>query len=499
MDKHLKVTVLFILFSLISLFLTGSTSAMEGRQGYIVVYKADIDPDIASEILKDNYSVEVVTNYKHALKASFVKATKSQIELIENDENVAFTEENQEWSINIQTIPTGISRVFADTNDNIWINGINDYTIDADVAVIDTGIDLNHPDLNVVMAINCTLSGPFEGTCDGIQDDGNGHGTHVAGIIGAIDNDYGVVGVAPGVRLWSVKVLTNYGSGTTAQVIAGIDYVADNSEYIEVANMSLGGLGESEAMDLALSNTVGLLGVTFVVSAGNKAIDVSNYHPAGNPDAITVSALADFDGLPGGLSAAGCLTDIDDTLLYFSNFGAGVDITAPGACIYSTYKDGTYTTLSGTSMSSPYVAGAAALLASSTNPYYTPSEIKDILTTSGNYDWTDDSPDGITEPLLDISDTDIFNPEVLTWPITLTANGYFVPAYQVTELSWTGANGDYVDIYRDQKLIVTTDNDGDYTDYTDIKVINRKESHSYWLCEKESSDKCSGIVIVYYY
>ena len=101
------------------------------------------------------------------------------------------------------------------------------------------------------------MSGPNEGTCAGTRDDGHGHGTHVAGTVGALDNgydnDYRVVGVAPGVRRWAVKVLTNYGTGTTAQILAGIDYVAANAVEIEVANMSLGGRGESPAMDAAIS------------------------------------------------------------------------------------------------------------------------------------------------------------------------------------------------------------------------------------------------------
>lgn len=260
-------------------------------------------------------------------------------------------------------VGTGIRRTFATEDPNLYINEQHDTIVDADVAVIDTGIDLDHPDLNVVLAI---------------------------------------------------------------------------------------------------SNAV-RLGVTFVLSAGNSKIDVNNYHPAGNPDAITVSALADFDGLPGGLGAPTCTTDIDDTLAYFSNFGAGVDITAPGVCIYSTYKDGGYRTLSGTSMSAPHVTGAAALLASGDSPL-TPAEIKTILTSSGNFDWVDDAPDGIQEPLLDVSDTTIFAPAMLPtdFPISLTAYGYKVSGYQATDLNWSRATTATVDIYRDGAILLNTENDGFY-------------------------------------
>jgi subtilisin len=494
MNKFLKITSLCIIFALVFSFMPGSSFASQGKKDYIVVYKAHTDPDLASAELVAEYSAEVVSIYRHALRAALVRASEHQIEQIAHDENVSFVEENQEWSIDAQTNATGVERVFATTNENIDIDGTNDFTIDADVAVLDTGIDLDHPDLNVIMAINCTLSGPFEGTCSGTKDDGNGHGTHVAGIIGAIDNNIGVVGVAPGVRLWAVKVLTNYGTGTTAQIIAGIDYVAAHADAIEVANMSLGGTGESLVMDLAISNAVAQ-GVTFVLSAGNRAINVDNYHPAGNPDAITVSALTDFDGLPGGLADPTCLIDIDDTLADFSNFGAGVDITAPGVCIYSTFMDGGYTTKSGTSMAAPYVSGAAALLAS-TN-LYTPAEIKYLLTSNGNYDWVDDAPDGIQEPLLDISNMSVFAPTMLptVLPITLSGSGYLVSAYQYTGLTWSGATTATVDIYRDGSLIVNTENDGFYTDSIGIKG---RGTHTYRLCDASSTEHCSETITITY-
>ncbi len=495
MSKLNKYTVLFLIVVLLLPLLASPAAASSGKKDYIVVYKAEIDPDLASIQLVDSYGADVVSIYRHALHGSFIRATDRQLEQITLDEKVAFVEANQEWSVDAQVFSTGIQRIFAPTNPNLAINGIHDYTVDADVAIIDTGIDLDHPDLNVVSAINCTLSGPYEGTCDGIKDDGHGHGSHVAGIVGALDNNLGVVGVAPGVRLWAVKVLTNYGTGTTAQIIAGIDYVAAHADAIEVANMSLGGTGESIAMDLAVSNAVEA-GVTFVVSAGNSNINVNNYHPAGNPDAITVSALADFDGLPGGLAAPTCRVDQDDTRADFSNYGAGVDIAAPGVCIYSTYMDGGYTTMSGTSMSAPFVTGAAALLAS-TGLYATPAEIITALTANGNYNWIDDSPDGILEPLLDVSNTAVFAPLMLpvVTPITLTGRGYLVSAYQYTDLTWSGASTATVDIYRDGSLVVNTLNDGFYTDAIGIKG---RGTHTYRLCDAASTTHCSETITITY-
>jgi len=495
MNKNRKLVILFMIISFFLPLMTSSAAASHGKQGYIIVYKPHANPDIASEELVSEYAAEVVTVYRHALNGAFIRANQHQIEQIAADENVAFVEANQEWSVDAQIISTGLSRIFAPTNPNLYINGLHDFTVDADVAVIDTGIDLDHPELNVVSAINCTISGPNEGQCYGVKDDGHGHGSHVAGIIGARDNNEGVVGVAPGVRLWAVKVLTNYGTGTTAQIIAGIDYVDAHADAIEVANMSLGGTGESVAMDLAIRKAVED-GVTFVLSAGNRAIDVNNYHPAGVPEAITVSALADFDGLPGGLGAPTCYTDIDDTLANFSNYGTGVDIIAPGVCIYSTYLDGRYATMSGTSMSAPYVTGAAALLAS-TGLYTTPAAIKDQLLASGNYEWVDDAPDGVKEPLLDVSDTDIFAPTLLTtdYPLTLTVSAYKSGNVQMADLSWNNATSVNIDIYRDGSFVLSTVNAGFFTDT--IGVV-RETFHSYRICEQGSTTICSTTIAFQY-
>jgi subtilisin family serine protease len=228
----------------------------------------------------------------------------------------------------------------------------------------------------------------------------------VAGTIGAIDNGIGVVGVAPGARLWAVKVLNSNGSGYSSWIVAGIDWVAANADTIEVANMSLGGSGFNQAEYDAIQGAVNA-GVAFAVAAGNSDDDANNYSPAAFDNVLTVSALADFDGDPGGSGSPTCRDDQDDTLADFSNWGTAVDIAAPGVCILSTFpiEQGQYGTISGTSMASPHAAGALALLASANNPGNATDvyNLYDQVISASNYNWTDDSGDGILEPLLDVS------------------------------------------------------------------------------------------------
>nr|MBP9757769.1 S8 family serine peptidase [Candidatus Paceibacterota bacterium] len=208
---------------------------------------------------------------------------------------------------------------------------------------------------------------------------------HVAGTIAAIDNTIGVVGVAPKVRIAAIRVLDKYGSGSWSSVICGLDVVAANGPayggVITVANLSLGGGGVSDN-NCGLNNNDALhkavcrvrdAGVTLIVAAGNDGKDSNFFVPAAYNDAvITVSALTDTDGVGGG-TGAGTTYGADDTFASFSNFGSPVDIGAPGVNIYSTKLGGGYTTMSGTSMASPHVAGAAAL----------------FLATHPNVSWTD--------------------------------------------------------------------------------------------------------------
>jgi hypothetical protein len=293
------------------------------------------------------------------------------------------------------------------------IDSTDDYRVDVDVAVIDTGVDFDHYDLNVVGGVDCSGGGPFGGNCTSGGDDDHYHGTHVAGTIAALDDGVGVVGVAPGARIWAVKVLDQRGSGYSSWIIAGIDWVAANAGTIEVANMSLGGSGYDQAEYDAIQGAVDG-GVAFAVAAGNDNDDASNYSPAAFDNSLTVSALADFDGEAGGNGSPTCRTDQDDTLADFSNWGSAVDIAAPGVCIESTFpiEEGEYGTISGTSMASPHAAGALALLASSNNPGSATDvyNLYDQVKNAGNFNWIDDSGDGTQEPLLDVSNTTLFSP-----------------------------------------------------------------------------------------
>ena len=291
------------------------------------------------------------------------------------------------------------------------------------MAIIDTGIQPDHPDLRVVGGYDCTRPGTrTERSRSSRWRDDHGHGTHVAGIVGALDNTRGVVGVAPGVRLWSVRVFTATGYSRISWIACGIDWVTSKRDpnnsarpLIEVANMSLRDKGtddrncgysviDIEHQAICRSTARGTL---YVVAAGNDSNVAGNWRPASYNEVVTVSAMADYDGKPGGLASAPCVAfgrrDSDDTFADFSNYGLDIDVVAPGVCVRSTYRGSTYATISGTSMATPHVAGAAALFLVA-HPGTTPADVRSAIRAAGAFDWrTSSDRDSTLEPLLDVS------------------------------------------------------------------------------------------------
>jgi subtilisin len=376
-----------------------------GVGSYVVVLEDSASARTVASAHAERFGLDVGHVYTSALQGYSATMPASVAALVEAAPAVAWVQEDRPVATTAQTLPTGINRSNADASPTAKINGA-DERVDVDVAVIDTGVDLSHPDLNVYRAgaKNCSLGAVN-------ANDLNGHGTHVAGTVGALDNTSGVVGMAPGARIWPVKVLTDAGTGLNSDVICGIDYVTANADKIEVANMSLGGSGKddgncgnsnNDAMHKAICRSVAA-GITYVVAAGNDAKDAKDFTPAAYDEVITVSALADFNGLPGGGAPSTCRNDVDDTFANFSNYGADVDIIAPGVCINSTWMLGGYNTISGTSMASPHVAGGAALYKAK-NPSASPTQVKSALQNAGSLDWDNsDDRDGTKERLLDVS------------------------------------------------------------------------------------------------
>jgi subtilisin len=409
-----SMAVIFAL-ALTAVALVAAAPAAEGAPGsYIVVLNDSVaNPSAVASEHTRRYGLDIEFVYTAALKGYAGFVDSSGLAGIAADPRVRLISKDEPVSATAQTLPTGIDRVDAELSPTAQIDGV-DQRVDADVAVLDTGIDPTHPDLNVAGGFNCTppQSDPSA------WGDVFGHGTHVAGTIGALDNDIGVVGVAPGARLWSIKVLGNGGFGFRSWVICGIDFVTASADLFEVANMSLGGSGaddgncgltNNDAEHLAICNSVAA-GVPYAVAAGNSADDAANHVPAAYDEVITVSALADFDGKPGGLGSPTCRSDEDDTLANFSNFGADIDLIAPGVCILSTLPTAGqissrtgYGTISGTSMATPHVTGAAALY-KSTHPAARPATVKAALQRAGSNDWNAvDDPDGIKERLLNVA------------------------------------------------------------------------------------------------
>ncbi|MEW6471118.1 MAG: S8 family peptidase [Actinomycetota bacterium] len=461
---------------------------------YIVTLEPGSDPPGEARGLAGAHGGRVRHVYTHALQGFSYEGSAESAADLARDPRVRSVVPDRPVAATAQTVPTGVLRVDGPLSGTA--SGDGSGSVDVDIAVLDTGIDVDHPDLNVVGGVNCSTGSGY--------DDDNGHGTHVAGTAAAIDDGAGVVGVAPGARLWAVRVLDSRGAGAWSSVICGIDWVTANASVIEVANMSLGGSGDAGhcrdgGLREAICRSVAS-GVTFAVAAGNESADVARHVPAAFPEVITVSALADFDGLPGGLGAATCRSDQDDTFADFSNHGDGVDLIAPGVCITSTWPGGGNRTISGTSMASPHVAGAAALYLSD-HPGESPLAVIGALQAIGNLLWNPvGDPGGTKETLLNVdalAGTTIPGvPPPPTPPppteIALEAEGHRFRSQRWVDLTWSGASGP-LDVFRNGALVIAaTPNDGAQTDVIDF---DGSGSYSYQVCQIDTGP-CSNTVTV---
>jgi subtilisin family serine protease len=312
----------------------------------------------------------VIRTYRSALRGFELQASAAQAKRVAANPNVAYVEQNHTvHAFGTQTNPPswGLDRI---DQRNLPLNQSYTYPNTASnvhAYIIDTGIRTTHQQFG-----GRAVSG-FDAVDGGAADDCNGHGTHVSGTVGG-----SAYGVAKGVQLVAVRVLNCQGSGTNAQVVGGIDWVTANAIKPAVANMSLGG-GANTAIDNAVNSAINS-GVTFAIAAGNGNTlgvrqNACNYSPARVPNAITVGA-----------------TQNNDAAASFSNFGTCVDILAPGVNITSSWStnDTATNTISGTSMATPHVAGAAALVLSA-NPTWSNQQVRDYLVNNS-------TPNVVTNP-----------------------------------------------------------------------------------------------------
>ena len=358
---------------------TRTTGAAQAKveNSYIVTFTNDVNPDAVAKELSVKLKGKTKHVYKSALKGAAFEITAADAAALASDARVTRVEQDQVMSIDAtQTGATwGLDRV---DQHPLPLDGSYTYNNDGTgvtVYIIDTGIRFDHVDFG-----GRAVTGVDEVTTGGNAADCNGHGTHVSGTVGG-----STYGIAKNVRLVAVRVLNCQGSGTTSGVIAGIDWVTSDHNAkggSASANMSLGG-GFSSTLNQAVANSVAA-GVVYAVAAGNSTADACSSSPSSEASAITVAA-----------------SQSNDAFASFSNFGTCVDIIAPGVNITSDwYTTATATnTISGTSMATPHVAGAAALYLAA-NPGSTPAQVASALTANATANAVSGVPAGTPNALL---------------------------------------------------------------------------------------------------
>jgi subtilisin len=460
---------------LMSLTLTPAAAGPGGSSpsgSWIVSLKPGVDAAADGAGLARGAGGQIGLVYTHALNGFQLVGSTAAADALRRNPKVQSVTPDHPVALT-ETLPNGVKRIDAfvqGTPGGAYQSGYRGNG--ARIAIIDTGIDLDHPDLAAAIdnasGKNCvdTLLPP---------NDGHGHGSHVAGSAAAPLNGTGVVGVAAEATLVPVKIFDDAGNSSESLVLCGLNHLiglnmdGDAANDVDVASMSFGesrawGDCVTDPLHTAICNA-SATGMVLVGGAGNSAANAGTFVPAAFPEVISVSALTDFDGNPGGLAGCNFVGDIfwyecDDTFALFSNFGASVDVIAPGVAVYSTWKDGGYSTISGTSMATPHVSGVAALI-KAVNPGLTGADVLALLLQTGecpNGAWADadassgcagqggwaDDPDGIPEPLVNglraaqVADGYVPPPPVAPSAPVLSATA----GNGVVNLSWTGpANG----------------------------------------------------------
>nr|BAA06158.1 prepro-subtilisin ALP I [Bacillus sp.] [Bacillus sp. (in: firmicutes)] len=330
-----SLTILFLIM------LVGTTSANGAKQEYLIGFNSD-----KAKGLIQNAGGEIHHEYTE-FPVIYAELPEAAVSGLKNNPHIDFIEENEEVEI-AQTVPWGIPYIYSDVvhRQGYFGNGVK-------VAVLDTGV-APHPDLHIRGGVS------FIST-ENTYVDYNGHGTHVAGTVAALNNSYGVLGVAPGAELYAVKVLDRNGSGSHASIAQGIEWAMNNG--MDIANMSLGSPSGSTTLQLAADRARNA-GVLLIGAAGNSGQQGGSNnmgYPARYASVMAVGAV-----------------DQNGNRANFSSYGSELEIMAPGVNINSTYLNNGYRSLNGTSMASPHVAGVAALVKQK-HPHLTAAQIRNRM------------------------------------------------------------------------------------------------------------------------